>query len=61
MLAEVNINNLPEHTDKYVVARYVPETNGLWFWGYWKDKKGAERCAQEIGGIVFERSEGESE
>ncbi len=51
----VTVNNMPESVKKYVVARAVDGT--LWYWGTWNDKAEAERVADEIDGLVVEKSE----
>ena len=47
----VNVNNLPNSYEKYVVARVVD--NELWFWGSWEDESEATHVAREIGGVVI--------
>ncbi len=53
MRAEVNINNVPEDTERYIVARIVE--GEMWYWGSWKEKHDAETTAKEIDGIVIEK------
>lgn len=57
MKCVVEVNNMPNQTEKYVVARYSEDTNSLWFWGSWEDEDKAEAVAEEIGGLVLERGE----
>lgn len=55
---KVEIQNCPEDTDKYIVARLV--MNVLWFWGSWNDKDAAYRVAATFeNAIVIERCEDE--
>ena len=59
----VEINNIPETVQKYVVARYVISeaatyfSGTWWFWGSWDSEQDALRAANEIGGAVFETEE----
>jgi hypothetical protein len=47
---KVTVHNVPEHAEKYIVARV--NEGSLWYWGCWDDEKEAEECASTIGGIV---------
>lgn len=53
MLCKVYVNNMPEETEQFVVARL---NNGeLWYWGSWSDKESAEKVAKTFpNGIVVE-------
>ena len=56
MMAKVNIQNLPEEVDKYIVARLV--MGELWYWGSWDDKDIAKREAEIFhNGILVERDD----
>ena len=33
-LFQVEVNNVPQTVNKYVVARFDEHTNALWFYGY---------------------------
>lgn len=45
------INNLPAHTEKYIVAREID--GDFWFYQTFADADKANACAVEIDGIVF--------
>lgn len=47
----MTINNMPNTTKKYIVARRVD--GELWFWGSWDDRDRANEVALEIGGEVI--------
>lgn len=47
----MTINNMPNATKKYIVARRVD--GALWFWGSWDDRNKANEVALEIGGEVI--------
>lgn len=47
----MNINNLPEKTNTYTVARYADDE--YWFYMSFADAEKAYACAYEIGGYVF--------
>lgn len=54
IMAEVN--NIPNETSRFVVARFV--ANELWYWGSWDNLEEAKRVAEELeNGIVVERVE----
>lgn len=52
ILSLVNVNNVPNKTNKYIVASNVD--GELWYWGSWNNKDEALRTAKEIHGIVLE-------
>lgn len=54
-LCQVIVNNVPNDTEKYIVARYSEETNVLWYWGSWDNKDDAAECAKNVNGIVVRR------
>ena len=45
------INNIPEHTEAYIVARDID--GEFWFYATFADGDKANACADEIGGVVF--------
>ena len=47
----MTINNMPNATEKYIVARRVD--GDLWFWGSYADRDRANEVALEIGGEVI--------
>ena len=52
-MCKVKVNNKPEDTEKYIVARYV--AGELWYWGSWDDYKSAKKVADDYeNGIVVE-------
>ena len=48
---KMTINNMPNATEKYIVARRVD--GDLWFWGSYADRDRANEVALEIGGEVI--------
>lgn len=52
------VHNVPEYADQYnyIVARYIPDKDELWFWGAWKDEKPALAAAKDIDGQVIYRN-----
>lgn len=54
-LYQVEVNNVPENPNKYIVARYDPDTLSLWYWGSWDEKYKAQIAAEEVTGLVMER------
>lgn len=46
----VMVSNVPEHAEKYIVARV--SGGFLWYWGSWGDKDDAEESAKNVEGIV---------
>ena len=54
-LYRVEVNNVPVNPEKYIVARFDPNTLSLWYWGSWDDRQEAGIAAEEITGIVVER------
>ena len=53
----VEINNLPEEVEDWVVARYSPQTRDLWYWGSWDDFGKALEVADEVRGKVVPKEE----
>lgn len=51
----VEINNLPEETEDWVVARYSPQTRDLWYWGSWDNEAQAREVAKLIDGVVVRK------
>ena len=49
----VAVNNTPESTEKYVLARCV--SNELWYYGSWESEAQAREIAKMIDGVVVER------
>ena len=56
-LFQVEVNNVPKDVEKYIVARYDPNTLSLWYWGSWDEKYKADIAAEEITGLVLERKD----
>ena len=57
---QVKVNNVPNVTEKYVVARWSDEMRSLWYWGSWDNLEDAEEAAKNTGGIVVRRIGNES-
>lgn len=54
-MCKVKVNNKPEDTEKYIVARL--SDGELWYWGSWDDKVTATRVASTFkNGVVVERN-----
>lgn len=51
-LYQVEVNNVPEDAEQYIVARFSFDDLGLWYWGSWKSEEDAKRVAKEEQGIV---------
>lgn len=52
----MGVNNQPDDSRKYIVARYDEFTQALWYWGSWDDLKKAREVAGGFdNGIVVER------
>lgn len=51
----VVVNNMPDDTPEYVVARWSKETSGLWYWGSWDNEAQANEIAKMIDGVVVRR------
>lgn len=47
---KVIVRNVPEHAEKYIVARV--NEGSLWYWGSWDNKDDAEESARNVEGIV---------
>lgn len=55
VVCQVVVNNVPEDTLEYVVARWSKDTSGLWYWGSWDNEAQANEIAKMIDGIVVRR------
>lgn len=51
----VEINNLPEEVEDWVVARYSSQTRDLWYWGSWDNEAQAKEVAKLIDGLVVRK------
>jgi hypothetical protein len=57
MKVELNIRNTSKIVYPYIVARRG-EDGSVWYWGQYKDRAEADKCAVEIGnGFVVEVAE----
>ena len=52
---QVKVNNTPNDTEKYVVARVI--NSELWYWGSWDELEDAEEAAKNTDGIVVRRND----
>lgn len=57
----VEVNNIPEETEDWVVARYSPQTRDLWYWGSWDNEAQAKEVAKLIDGVVVRKVGGNNE
>lgn len=57
----VEINNLPEEVEDWVVARYSSQTRDLWYWGSWDNEPQAKEVAKLIDGLVVRKVGGNNE
>lgn len=51
---KIIVNNIPDDTDQWVVARIGADDKTLWYWGSYSEKSRAENVANTLGGIVLE-------
>ena len=56
---QVEVNNMPEDTLQYIVARRDKNTSGLWYWGSYDSAEQAVEIAKILDGIVVKRTETE--
>lgn len=55
MKTTVNVHNLPQNPNKYIVAKL--NSGELWYWGSWETRDQAEQCIRDNNfdnGIVVE-------
>ena len=57
----VEVNNIPEETEDWVVARYSPQTRDLWYWGSYSKENQAKEIAKLIDGLVVRKVGGNNE
>lgn len=55
-LYQVEVNNVPEKTHEYIVARFDVHTNSLWYWGSWDNEPQAKEISKMVDGIVVRRT-----
>lgn len=55
VLCQVIVNNVPDQTEEWIVARWCPELNSLWFWGSWASEAQAKEIAKLMDGILVRR------
>lgn len=53
----VKVNNTPNYTEKYIVARVY--NSELWYWGSWDALEDAEEAARNTDGVVVRRDSDE--
>ena len=51
----VEVNNIPEKVNEWVVARFSPHSRDLWYWGSWKSEEQAREVAKLIDGVVVRK------
>lgn len=49
----VEVQNVTDGEEKWVVARFNKEDGKFWYWGRWKKEEDAKKVADELGGVVF--------
>ena len=49
-ICKATVRNVPEHAEKYIVARV--NEGSLWYWGSWDNKDDADESARNVEGIV---------
>lgn len=54
---QVKVNNTPNYTEKYIVARVY--NSELWYWGSWDVLEDAEEAARNTDGVVVRRDSDE--
>ena len=57
----VEVNNIPEETEDWVVARFSPQTRDLWYWGSYPKENQAKEIAKLIDGVVVRKVGGGNE
>lgn len=57
----VEVNNIPEKVNEWVVARFSPHSRDLWYWGSWKSEEQAREVAKLIDGLVVRKVGGNNE
>jgi hypothetical protein len=57
LLCQVVVNNVPENAYEWIVARWSPEDNSLWFWGSWESEEQAKEIAKFMDGILVRRAD----
>ena len=57
----VEVNNIPEETEDWVVARYSSQTRDLWYWGSWDNEAQAKEVAKLIDRLVVRKVGGSNE
>ena len=56
---QVKVNNVPDETEEFIVARLSQETRALWYYGSWNNEPQAEEIAKFVDGIVLRRIDNE--
>ena len=54
---QVEVNNMPDDTLEYIVARRDKKTSGLWYWGSYDDAEQAVEIAKLLDGVVVRKVE----
>lgn len=54
----VEVNNIPEKVNEWVVARFSPHSRDLWYWGSWDNEPQAKEVAKLIDGLVVRKING---
>lgn len=53
----VEVNNVPDDCEEFIVARFEPKARELWFWGSWDDEAQAKEIAKMCDGLVVRRTD----
>ena len=53
----VEVNNVPDDCEKFIVARFDPKERELWFWGSWDNEAQAKEIAKMRDGLVVRRAD----
>lgn len=46
---KIIVNNIPDDTDQWIVARIGADYKTLWYWGSYSEKSRAENVANTLG------------
>ena len=49
----IEVNNVPSHASKYIIARLDAYSHTLWYWGSWDSLEDAEKALEDIEGALL--------